>query len=332
LTTTGDSKSEASWEANSEVAGDRLDRFLGHQLFPHYSRSHMAGLVREGRVLVNGRRSRPSYRLDAGRRIVGEQATPAEETPPAIEMPLEVLYEAEHVAAIDKPTGLLVHPGPSGLSRGGTLVNAILHRYPEVHRVGLVHRPGLVHRLDRDTSGVIVVARTNAARKGLVGQFKARTVKKEYRAVVVGKVPLKSDYIDLPIGDHPRHHDRMCIDLEEGKPSSTFYEVLERLPGYSLLRAAPLTGRTHQIRLHLAHLGHPVVGDRVYGRNAGQAFYRLREKQEQQGARVPVLQRQALHAARIRFTHPVDGRDLQFEAPLPADLKDLLEVLRSLGP
>jgi 23S rRNA pseudouridine1911/1915/1917 synthase len=311
-----------------EDAGERLDRYLGRCFYPTYSRSHLCGLIREGRVRVNGQRVRQSHRIAGGDGIELELGPPAGETPPAEAMSLEVLYEDEDLVALDKPAGLLVHPGPGTVSRGGTLVNGLLARYPEIHRVGVVNRPGLVHRLDRFTSGVMLVARTNRARLGLVSQFKSRTVKKEYLAVVCGKVTLQSDYIDLALAHHPKQHDRMQVEVKEGKPSSTFYEVIERFSGFTLVRASPLTGRTHQIRVHLSHLGHPVVADPMYGRDVGQAFRRFRDRLEAEGLRTPVLRRQALHASRIRFTHPVDGRRMEFKAPLPEDLEDLIEVLR----
>ena len=312
-----------------DEAGDseRLDRFLGRHLFPKYSRSHLAGLVREGRVEVNGKQVRPAYRVAKGDRVMARLGPPADETPGPEPIPLDTIYEDEHVLALNKPAGLLVHPGPS--TRSGTLVNGLLHRYPGLHRVGVVQRPGIVHRLDRDTSGVMLVALSNKARLGLVGQFKERQIKKEYRAVVCGKVSLHSDFVDLPIGNHRRHHDRMCIDLDQGKPASTFYEVLERLPGFSLVRASPLTGRTHQIRVHLAHIGHPVAADRIYGRGAGQAFDRFCEQRVKAGLPLPRLQRQALHAYQIRFTHPIDGREMEFAAPVPPDMEEFVELLRA---
>jgi 23S rRNA pseudouridine1911/1915/1917 synthase len=309
-------------------AGERLDRWLGRRLRPAFSRSFLAQRIEAGAVLVNGRSVRPAYPIAAGDTVVVDATPPPDRAPRPEPIPLEVLYEDEHVIVIDKPVGMLVHPGGGGQT--GTVVNALLARRPEAAAVGAPERPGIVHRLDRDTSGAMVCALTNLARYKLVQQFKARTVKKEYRAIVVGKVAFESDYVDLPIGPDLKHPERQKIDFENGKPASTFYEVLERLPGYTYLRAHPLTGRTHQIRLHLAHIGHPCVADPLYGRQAGQQYRRLLEQRTKAGLTVPSIRRQALHALRLRFVHPVDGREIDVEAPLPADVAELLDFLRGL--
>jgi 23S rRNA pseudouridine1911/1915/1917 synthase len=308
-------------------AGERIDRWLGRRLRPTYSRSFLVQRIEAGAVLVNGRTVRPAYPIESGDRVVVD-ATPPDHAPKPEPIALEILYEDEHVLVVNKPVGMLVHPGIG--STGGTLVNALLHHRPWIATVGSPDRPGIVHRLDRDTSGVMVVALSNPARWKLVNQFKARTIHKEYRAVVVGKVALQSDYVDLPIAQDRNHPERQRIDLVNGKPSSTFYEVVERLPGYTYLRAHPLTGRTHQIRLHLAHLGHPCVADPIYGRQVGLQYRRLIEEHEARGEKVPSIRRQALHAHRLKFTHPVDGREIVVEAPLPADMSELLDFLRSL--
>jgi len=309
-------------------AGERLDRWLGRRLRPTYSRSFLVQRIEAGGVLVNGRAVRPAYPVVAGDAVEVDPTLPPDRAPAPEPIELRVLYEDDHLVAIDKPVGMLVHPGIGGQS--GTVVNALLARYPRVATVGSLERPGIVHRLDRDTSGVMLCALSNQARWKLTQQFKTRTVRKEYRAVVVGKIALQSDYVDLPIAQDFRHPERQKIDVEQGKPSSTFYEVLERLPGYTYLRAFPLTGRTHQIRLHLAHLGHPCVADPLYGRQAGQQFRRLLEECEKQGRPLPAIRRQALHAFRIRFVHPVDGREISVEAPLAPDLAELLDFLRGL--
>ena len=196
-------------------------------------------------------------------------------------------------------------------------------------RWGTSYRPGIVHRLDRMTSGIMLVAKTNRARLRLVEQFKERTIKKEYRAVVVGKVALQSDFIDFPIGPHPRHHERMRIDLEKGKPASTFYEVLERLCGLTYLRVSPRTGRTHQIRLHLAQLGFPVVMDTLYMGNAKAQYQRVLIQKFGSEEAAYVMPRLALHAYRIGFEHPIDGRQMDLSAPLAADIEGLLAAFRS---
>jgi 23S rRNA pseudouridine1911/1915/1917 synthase len=311
-----------------EEAGERLDRWLGKKLRPTYSRSFLVHRIDAGAVTVNGRPVRPACKIVAGDAVAVDVTPPPDGLPKAEPIELDVIYEDDYLAVISKPVGMLVHPGASVTK--GTLVNAMLARWPQVALVGSPERPGIVHRLDRDTSGVMVVALCNEARVKLVQQFKSRTVKKEYRAVVVGKVALQSDYVDLAIAPDPRHPERQRIDVEHGKPASTFYEVIERLPGYTYLRAYPMTGRTHQIRLHLAHLGHPCVAEPVYGRQPGLAWRRLLEERERDGLPVPTIRRQALHAMRLRFTHPADGRELAFEVPLAADMQALLEFLRTL--
>jgi 23S rRNA pseudouridine1911/1915/1917 synthase len=312
----------------AEEAGERLDRWLGRKLRPTFSRSFLVHRIEAGAVLVNGRAVRPAYKIAAGDAVDVDAAPPPDGLPKAEPIDLDVIYEDDHLAVLRKPVGMLVHPGATVES--GTLVNAMLHRWPRVATVGAPDRPGIVHRLDRDTSGVMVVALSNEARIKLVQQFKTRAVKKEYRAVVVGKVALRSDYIDLPIGPDPRRPDRQCIDLAHGKPASTFYEVVERLPGYTQLRAYPMTGRTHQIRLHLAHLGHPCVADPIYGRQLLLPWRTLLLERTRAGLPVPSIRRQALHAMKLRFTHPLDGREMAFEAPLPADMEELLTFLRGL--
>ena len=312
-------------EVTEEDAGDRIDRHLGAALHPTYSRSYVSGLIKDGRVLVNGERCKPSYRLEPGDRVSAELGPPPSDSPIGEPLELDLLYEDEHLAVLNKPAGLVVHP--SGSHQGGTLVNGLLARYPKIERVGVVPRPGIVHRLDKLTSGVMVVALSNPARLGLVDQFRERRVKKQYRAIVEGKVPLDSDYIDLPIGEHPKKHDRMRIDLRDGKSSSTYYEVVKRYESFTDLKVSPISGRTHQIRLHLSHQGHPVVADGTYAKDRQIAFRRLCEAREAEGLTAPRIHRQALHAARLAFTHPVDGRELSFEAPLPEDMGELLAIL-----
>lgn len=308
----------------SEDAGARVDRLLGRALAPAYSRSFLSALVEEGVIRVDGQAVRVAYRVNPGQVVEGELGTPASSLPHPEAMDLRVVHEDESVIVIDKPAGLVIHPGTGQPS--GTLVNGLLQRYPELAVVGRADRPGVVHRLDRDTTGVMVVARTNEAARSLVGQFKAKTVHKEYAAIVWGELPFDSDWIDLPLGPHPaRPALRAVRKVEEGgQPSSTFYAVERRLAPFSVVNAQPRTGRTHQIRVHLEHIGFPIVGDDNYGRRAQAAFRRWVESRREQGRRVPVLARQALHARRLSFLHPRTGERRIFEAPLPADMADLL--------
>ena len=307
-------------------AGVRIDRFLGKRFFPAVSRSFLTDLVATGTLTVNGKAVKPAYRVQQGDLIAGAVVPVAEASPQPEPIALDVAYEDEHVLLVRKPAGMVVHPGPGCTT--GTLVNALLARNPEVAKVGVVSRPGIVHRLDAHTSGIMIVAKTNAARTDLVEQFKDKLVRKEYRAVVAGEMPFDSDYIDLPIGEDVNRSDRMRVDEERGKPSSTYYEVLERLGDVTYVKAMPFTGRTHQIRVHLAHVGHPVVADPLYGKKHAQ---KLDQEQRQRVAAglPPLIARHALHAFRVRFRHPATGEEVEFEAALPADMQALLDHFRS---
>jgi 23S rRNA pseudouridine1911/1915/1917 synthase len=305
-------------------AGARIDRLLGRVLSPHYSRSFLSALVEEGRILVDGLRVRVSYRVNPGQVIEGELGAPASSLPRPEAMELNLLHVDDSLIVVDKPAGLVIHPGTGQPT--GTLVNGLLQRFPELAVVGRADRPGIVHRLDRDTTGVMVVARTNDAARSLVGQFKAKNVHKEYSAVVWGEMPFDSDWIDLPLGPHPNRPTLRAVRPEpEGQPSSTFYQVERRLGAMTLVNAQPRTGRTHQIRVHLEHIGFPIVGDDSYGRKAQIAFGYWIEARRAAGRRLPILARQALHARRISLLHPASGERVQFEAPLPADLRDLVD-------
>jgi len=305
-------------------AGARVDRLLGRALSPHFSRSFLAALVEEGALRVDGRAVRSSFRVNPGQLITGDVGHPATSLPRPEPMDLRLLHVDEALIVVDKPAGLVIHPGTGQAS--GTLINGLLHVFPELAVVGRSDRPGIVHRLDRDTTGVMVVARTNEAARSLVGQFKAKTVHKEYTAVVWGELPFDSDWIDLPLGAHPARPALRAVraESEGGQPSSTFYQIERRLPPFSLVTAQPRTGRTHQIRVHLEHLGFPVVGDESYGRKAQLAFAKWKEARAAAGRRVPQLARQALHARRITLQHPLSGERVVFEAPLPTDLLDLI--------
>ena len=232
------------------------------------------------------------------------------------DVPLVVLYEDAHVLAVDKPPGMVVHPAPG--ARRGTLVNALAHRLGVLAGVGPADRPGIVHRLDRDTSGVLLVARTAPALEALARQFRERSVEKRYLAIVRGRVAKASGTIDQPIGRHPRERKRMSVHGQRARTAVTRWQVLERFAAATLVRLAPETGRTHQLRVHLAALGHPVLGDEVYGR--GRATR----------AAPPELacSRQALHAEELRFVHPVSGERVVVRAALPRDLEDVLARLR----
>jgi 23S rRNA pseudouridine1911/1915/1917 synthase len=307
--------------AGPGAAGTRLDRFVA-TLDAVGTRSQAKQLVDGGHVTVDGVVRKAGFVLRAGMEVRVDVATapPANLEPEAI--PLAVLYEDEHLIAVDKPPGMVVHPAPG--SRSGTVVNAILHHAGEIEGVGAVGRPGIVHRLDKDTSGVLLVARTTAALEALARQFRTREVEKRYLALVHGAVRAATGSIDRPIGRDPRERKRMSVRSGRGRAALTRFTVRERFPGATLLEVAPETGRTHQIRVHLASLGHPVVGDAVYGgRRRGTA----RETADLLAA----CPRQALHAARIAFVHPATGLRTTVFAPLPEDLQGLLTALRKVA-
>jgi len=320
-----DGEGRLAWTVPSEEATRRLDRVLGRALSPAYSRSYLTALIQDGSITLDGSSVKPSYRLEGGERVAGQLGEPAVGLPRAEPMELEIVHEDDQLIVVNKPVGLVIHPG--GGSRSGTLVNGLLERYPELSVVGRAERPGIVHRLDRETSGVLLVARTNEAARSLVLQFKAKTIKKEYAAFVWGVLPFDSDWIDLPLGPDPRRAPLRCVRPEDGQPASTFYEVRERYGVGTRLAVFPATGRTHQIRVHLEHLGFPVIADPQYGRKAREAFGRWKRDLLDAEKRVPVLRRQALHAHKISFTHPGTERPVTFEAPLPSDLVDLESVL-----
>ena len=300
-----------------ELAGQRLDQALA-ALFPDYSRSRLQGWIRAGQVTVDGRRLRPRDKVDGGEaiRLAAVLEDEGRDAPEAIA--LEVIHEDEEILVLNKPAGLVVHPGAG--NPAGTLVNALLHHRPAL---GVLPRAGIVHRLDKDTSGVMVVACTPGAHASLVRQLEERSVKREYHAVCVG-VMTGGGTVDAPVGRHPVDRIRMAV-REGGREAVTHYRVEERFRGHTHVRCRLETGRTHQIRVHLAHIRHPLVGDPVYGgrlvvpAGAGEALVEA----------LRAFRRQALHAARLQLVHPGSGQPVEFEAPLPADLVALLEALRA---
>jgi 23S rRNA pseudouridine1911/1915/1917 synthase len=286
-----------------ELAGQRLDRALA-RLLPEESRSRLARLIEEGHVLVDGRPAQASLKVRSGESVdvaLAPRPADAAHLPEAID--LAVVHEDEHLLVIDKPAGLVVHPGSGNWS--GTMMNALLHH---AKGAGNLPRAGIVHRLDKDTSGLLVVAKTEAAQASLVRQLQARTVKRAYLALARGKVA-GSGTIDAPIGRHPVQRTRMAV-VAGGKPAVTHYRVKRRFAAHTLLECSLETGRTHQIRVHLASIGHPIEGDPVYAGKSHGAF-----------------RRQALHAWKLAFDHPATGKAVRFEAPLPEDFRALLEAI-----
>ena len=303
-----------------ERRGDRLDQALT-ALLPEQSRAAIQRLIRGGHVALEGGTARPSQRLTGGERIAIDFPPPAPSTLEAEERDIEILHEDSDLLVINKPAGLTVHPGAG--RAGGTLVNALLHHCRDLSGVGGVERPGIVHRLDRETSGALVVAKHDRAHRDLAAQFKARQVRKTYRALVWGLPRAARGLVDAPIGRHPTARVRMAIRAD-GRPARTSWEVIGRFDPMALLEIHPETGRTHQIRVHLASLGHPIVGDRLYGgrRNPDTVRDDLR-------AALAAYDGLALHALRLEFRHPRTAERVTIEAPLPENLTTLVETLRS---
>jgi 23S rRNA pseudouridine1911/1915/1917 synthase len=292
-------------------SGKRLDQVV-HERLPQFSRSRIQQWIREGRILVNGAGERPSYRVRAGDAIEVNPAEPPPLRATAEDIPLPILYEDDDLVAVDKPAGMVIHAGAGVHS--GTLVNALLHRFSALSGVGGALRPGIVHRLDRFTSGVLLVAKNDAAHRALAAQFSGRQVEKIYLALVHGTVKRESGRIERPIARDPVRRTRMTARLERGRAAWTEYRVLRRFAGFTLLEARIGTGRTHQIRVHLSSIGHPVAGDTLYGAPA-------------KGEGRPPLGRYFLHAHRIRFRQPSSGEEISLESPLPAELQSWMTGL-----
>lgn len=308
-----------SAEISAELAGKRLDQALA-LVFPAHSRSRLKEWVEQEKVTVNGVFSRPRTKVLEGDRI--EIDAEIEVVSDWVGEPifLDIVYEDEHLLVINKPANLVVHPAVGNWQ--GTLVNALLHHCPTLSQIP---RAGVVHRLDKDTTGLMVVAKTLVAQTSLVNQLQARTVKRIYEAVVYGVI-LSGSTIKEPIGRHPHDRIRMSV-LESGKPAVTHYRVIERFKSHTHLRVQLETGRTHQIRVHLAHIHHPIIGDKIYGG-------RLRLPPKASEALQTCLKdfpRQALHAKSLSFLHPETGEEMGWEVQLPADMVNLLSVLRSIS-
>lgn len=302
----------------------RLDWFLAQQL-PRYSRTFLRRVINAAAVQVDGKRVKASHRLSPGERIALTLPELPREGPLPEDIPLAILYEDASLAVIDKPPGMVVHPGKGNWS--GTLTAALQFHFDRLSSVGGPSRPGIVHRLDRDTSGVMVVAKHDRAHQALARQFEERTVSKEYFAIVAGRPDRDRDTIDLPIGLHPHQREKMAIRRGDpaSRPAQSFYEVVQRFDGFASVRIRPKTGRTHQIRVHLASIGCPVLCDRAYG---GRALITRGElSRRSDDADEVLLDRQALHARRLRFVHPDTHKLLDFSAPLPDDLQRVLEAL-----
>ena len=296
------------FEVVPEDRGKRLDKFLVENLSKKFSRVFLQKLIVGGHILANGGSAKPNHRISSGESIdiVIPEAVESEIKPEKIK--LDILYEDDALLVINKPAGMVVHPAPGSRSR--TLVNALLAYCKNLSGIGGVLKPGIVHRIDKDVSGLLVVAKTDRAHRDLAEQFKEKTASRVYYAVVKGVVQLDNGIIDLPIGRSTRDRKKMAVNFERSREALTRYKVLERFRNATLLEIALGTGRTHQIRVHLSYIGHPILGDVKYG------------------ATMEGLSTPALHAKTLGFIHPVTGKYAQFKTELPRGMKELIEKLR----
>lgn len=294
----------------ADEAGQRFDRYLASVL-SDISRTRVQELIADETVLVNGRPGKPGYALRAGDSVQVPQTPQSRQSSSTVKpqyLPLDIVYEDEDLLVVNKAAGMVVHPAAG--HQDDTLMNALLAYYPELQEVGGDQRPGIVHRLDKDTSGLMIVAKNARSQAALIEQMKQHQIVKRYLALVEGKMALDQGTIDAPIGRDSRYRQQMTITTREGREARTHFRVLQRFQHHTLLLLQLETGRTHQIRVHLKAIGHPVVGDPVYGGHGPH--------------KGPTLKRQFLHAYQLKFRHPTTGDVLELEAPLPDDLQDVL--------
>ncbi|MBS3761951.1 MAG: RluA family pseudouridine synthase [Planctomycetes bacterium] len=303
---------------------DRIDAFLAAR-FPEYSRTFIQKLIDEGLITVDGEPVKASYTPHRGDTVEAEVPMKVGEVIEPEEMDLDIIYEDEWIIVVNKPWDMVVHP-----SRGhqtGTLVNAVAYHCENLSEFGGDLRPGIVHRLDRDTTGVILMIKDESIHQDIAKQFEHRETQKEYIAICEGVVELDSDVIDAPIGKHLRDRTRMAIRYDRGKKATTLYEVVQRLGDFTIVRCKPHSGRTHQIRLHMKHVGHPIVSDCAYGYRENIYLSDL-TGEEHYPSESPLLSRQALHARRLKIFHPAREEEIEFEAPVPDDMMALVNALR----
>jgi len=312
----------------SKLEGRRLDTYLTSR-FPDYSRSVIQKVIDANAVMVNGKPARASQKVREGDFVSLRLPELWDGTIPAQDIPLTVIYEDQWLSIIDKPAGMVTHPGKGNWS--GTVVNALQHRYDTLSQLAGSTRPGVVHRLDRDTTGLLIVARDDTIHGKLAQLFETRTIEKEYLAICSGIPERDRDWIDQPLGPHPTVREKMAIrgEADGGRPARTFYEVVERFDRFALVRCQPLTGRTHQIRVHLTHVGLPILADKLYsGRDRITRGDLLGSQARGDDHDHVLLTRQALHAHRLKFLHPATGEPLEIRSPLPPDMAETLETLR----
>lgn len=305
--------SQISLQADETYMDERLDKFLSAML-PDQSRSYLQKIIKDGKVLVNGEPKKSSYRLEDGDEVTADLP---ELKSPDIEpenIPLDILYEDDSILMVNKPKGMVVHPSAGHYT--GTLVNAVLwHCQGQLSGINGVSRPGIVHRIDKDTTGVLVVCKNDAAHNAVAAQLKEHSITRKYRAIVHGVIKEDEGTVDAPIGRHPTERKKMASGVKNGKRAVTHYRVLERFQGYTYVECQLETGRTHQIRVHMASIHHPLLGDTVYG-PAKDSHH---------------LEGQTLHAMVLGLIHPVTGEYLEVEAPLPEYFENLLKKFRAMS-
>jgi 23S rRNA pseudouridine1911/1915/1917 synthase len=316
-------REELELRVGDSIKERRVDKYL-HGRFSNFSRGMIQQIIKAGGVRVNGKMVRPSFKLSPGDQIaLTLPELPSKEILPE-DIPLNIIHEDEDIIILNKQADMIVHPARGNTH--GTLVNALAFYSAELSSGLGEFRPGIVHRLDRNTTGVMVVTRNDVAQWKVAKQFERRLVKKTYLAVVHGTPELTADRVNVPLGVHPRIREKYAIRPEVGKEAITFYEVIESFRGFSLLRLNPRTGRTHQIRVHLSYMKHPIVGDDMYG---GKLVYPWQLADAEPAAQDPVIGRCALHASTLEFKHPTTEEMVKFEAPLPEDMQNLLDKLRA---
>lgn len=309
-------------QVGSSIKERRLDKYL-HSRFSNLSRRFIQETIKAGAVKVNSKIAKPSFKLSPGDIIdLILPEPPSKEILPE-DIPLNIIYEDSELIILNKQPGVLVHPARGNTH--GTLVNALAFYSDELSSGLGDFRPGIVHRLDKETTGVMVVTKNDTAQWKIARQFERRKVQKTYLAIVHGTPQLSADRIKVPLGIHPRIREKHAIRPEIGKEAITFYEVLESFRGFSILKLTPKTGRTHQIRVHLSYIKHPIVADDMYG---GKLVYQWQLADAEPAVQEPVINRVALHANTLEFKHPTTGETMKFEAPLPKDMQNLLDMLR----
>jgi len=296
------------WTVDAADAGERIDKFITLQ-GEEWSRSQIQAWIKEGRVSVGGETVKSNYKVSQDDDVTLRVPPPRELAIQPENIPLDIMYEDADVVVVNKPRGLVVHPAPGHYT--GTLVNALLYHCKDLSGINGVLRPGIVHRIDKDTSGLLVVAKNDRAHLGLAEQLKEHTVNRKYVAIVHGVIPHEMGTIDAPIGRDPKNRQQMAVVFENSKPAVTHFVVLERFKDYTLVECKLETGRTHQIRVHMKYIEHPLAGDPKYGPK-----------------KTLEIDGQALHAKTLGFTHPRTGEYMEFEAPLPPEMISVLEWLR----